>query len=145
VNAPAYRHAQTGWWLVAWAVLWIALCAFIGTRLVSGTVIAVILAIAGAAFARLSIRVEDGTLAWSMTFGFPSGSMAVSEIVQTQIVPVTLWRGGIGIHGYPGNWLWNVALGQAVKVQKADGNVVVLGSDEPQALLDAIERARAAA
>jgi hypothetical protein len=145
VNAPAYRHAQIGWWLVAWAVLWIALCAAIGTRLFGGTVLAVILAIAGAAFARLSIRVEDGTLAWSMTFGFPAGRIAVSDIVETTIVPVTLLRGGIGIHGYPGRWLWNVALGQGVSVQKADGNVVILGSDEPQALLDAIERARAAA
>ncbi|MEO6835738.1 MAG: hypothetical protein ABI231_07530 [Candidatus Tumulicola sp.] len=99
-------------------------------------------------FARLNVGVgDDGdrsgrALRWSMTFGWPAGTIPISEIAAAQIVPVTIWM-GIGIHLTSRGWVWNVALGQGVQVRKRDGSSIVLGTDDADGLLAAIQGARA--
>ena len=76
-----------------------------------------------------------------MTFGWPGGGIPIADIARAEIVPVTFWM-GIGIHLTLRGWIWNVALGQGVRIVSADGPDIVLGTDDPQELLAAIQRAR---
>jgi hypothetical protein len=95
------------------------------------------------AFAQLTIDVDNRSIRWSMTFGFPGGEIPFDQIVSAQIVPVNFWM-GIGIHLTLRGWVWNVSLGQGVQIMRPNGIAVVLGTDDPQGLIEAITRARAA-
>lgn len=97
------------------------------------------------AFARLRIDVDGrGTapqLRWAMTFGWPGGGIPIHDVASAEIVPVTFWM-GVGIHLTLRGWVWNVALGKGVRIVKRDGSDIVLGTDDPQELIAAIQRAR---
>lgn len=151
----AYRHEQTGRiyaalipLAVVLAVLAAATIAVAGRN--GGLAPGLALIVAAAllvAFARLQIEVGSGphaVLRWAMTFGWPRGTMPIDEIVSADIVPVTFWM-GVGIHLTLRGWVWNVALGRGVALRSTGGAEIVLGTDDPQGLLDAIQRARAAA
>jgi hypothetical protein len=92
-------------------------------------------------FARLTLEVDRDGVRWNMTFGFPAGFVPVDEIVSVEIVPVTFWS-GIGIHVTLRGWVWNVALGRGVQIHRCSGMPVVLGTDDPEALIAAIARVR---
>jgi hypothetical protein len=93
------------------------------------------------AFARLTIEVDSSGLRWGMTFGFPGGFIPMEEIVSVDVVPVSFWY-GIGIHFTLRGWVWNVALGRGVQIHRCGGMPIVLGTDEPEALVAAIGRGR---
>jgi hypothetical protein len=93
------------------------------------------------AFARLAIEVDSSGLRWGMTFGFPGGFIPMEEIVSVDVVPVSFWY-GIGIHLTLRGWVWNVALGRGVQIHRCGGMPIVLGTDEPEALVAAIGRGR---
>ncbi len=97
------------------------------------------------AFARLRVDVLAGgaaaQLRWAMTFGWPGGRIPLSDIASAEIVAVTFWM-GVGVHLTLRGWVWNVALGKGVRIVKRDGSDVILGTDDSQGLLAAIERAR---
>jgi hypothetical protein len=106
---------------------------------------AIVFAVIYWAFARLNIDVdgEGGRpeLRWSMTFGWPAGTIPLSDIVDAQTIPVTFWM-GIGIHLTLRGWVWNVALGKGVQIRKRTGSDIILGTDDSEGLLAAIQRAR---
>lgn len=148
----SYRHEQTGRVYATLIPIAVVLAALAAVTIVTagrsgGLVPAIALIVAAAmlvAFARLQIEVDAGphaTLRWAMTFGWPCGTIPVQSIAGAQIVPVTFWM-GIGIHLTLRGWVWNVSLGRGVAVRKNDGGEVVLGTDDPEGLLAAIERAR---
>jgi hypothetical protein len=111
---------------------------------------AVIVGSAGAAvamFSRLGIEVDSGRngdagLRWAMSFGWPAGRVPIAEIAQAGIVPVTFWM-GTGIHFiFRRRWVWNVAFGNGVQIEKRDGSRIILGTNDPEGLLAAIQTAR---
>jgi hypothetical protein len=51
---------------------------------------------------------------------------------------------GIGIHLTFRGWVWNVATGRGVQIHRCEGMPIVLGTDDPEALLAAIGRVRSA-
>lgn len=149
-----YRHEQTGRIYAALIPLAVVLAVLAGATLVTAgkaggfapAAALIIAAVALVAFARLTIDVSSGppaALRWAMTFGWPGGTIPIDAIADVQIVPVTFWM-GIGIHLTLRGWVWNVSLGRGVAVRKTDGGEIVLGTDDPQGLLAAIQRARAA-
>jgi hypothetical protein len=113
-------------------------------------VVGAFLALPAVAFARLTIDVRSNgigdvaALRWSMTFGWPGGTIPIADIAHARVIPVTFWM-GIGIHLSLRGWIWNVAYGQGVRVRQRDGREIVLGTDDPDGLVAAIERAREAA
>jgi len=140
-----YRHEQIGriyvvLLLVAFPLM---IVAFVTHYTTLALAFDAILVVASIAFARLSIEVDASGLRWGMTFGFPSGSVALDEIASAEIVPISFWA-GIGIHLTLRGWVWNVALGQGVEIHRNGAPSIILGTDAPEALLDAIDRARAA-
>jgi hypothetical protein len=93
------------------------------------------------AFARLSIEVAPEGVRWWMTFSFPGGFIPMEEIVSVDIIPVSFWY-GIGVHFTLRGWVWNVALGRGVQIHRCGGMPIVLGTDQPEALVAAISRGR---
>jgi hypothetical protein len=141
-----YHHEQVGRIYVALGLLLIVPFA-IGFAAKSPFLIwfAVFLALVYWAFARMRVdvdgRSESTQLRWAMTLGWPGGRVSIRDVASAEIVPVTFWT-GIGIHLTLRGWVWNVALGKGVRIVKRDGPDVILGTDEPQKLIAAIQRAR---
>ncbi|HTX59028.1 MAG TPA: hypothetical protein VMH02_05065 [Verrucomicrobiae bacterium] len=149
-----YRHEQVGRLLIAYlAAIAAAALAVLGfyaaapsTPLLSKIVLAIVFVVpllAIAAFARLTVCVEGSGVRWGLTFGFPGGFVPFDQVESVEIVPVSFWY-GIGIHLTVRGWVWNVALGRGVQIHRRAGLPIVLGTDDPEGLLQAIERARAA-
>jgi|SRR5579862_3111289 len=141
----SYHHEQTGpiyVVLVGLAAFLIAMGLLFHAAVPSGFVGILLLATA-IAFGRLIIDVDDRAVRWSMTFGWPCGTIPFDQIVHVQIVPVNFWM-GIGIHLTFRGWVWNVSLGRGVQIMRPNGIAIVLGTDDPDALIEAISRAKAA-
>ena len=82
-----------------------------------------------AVFSSLTIRVDDRGILWRYLFGFPSGSIDFTAIRSARIMP-----------SQPGKW--RPIRFQAIEITKTDGALITLGTDDPQGLLEAIERFR---
>jgi hypothetical protein len=139
-----YRHEQVGTFYFGLLAVVLVLCAFfvIDSHFsLLALAIGAIVLIGGVSFARLTTEVDARGVRWWMTFGFPSGSVTFEEIISAEIVSVT-FLGGIGIHLTLRGWLWNVGLGNGVQIHRCDRMPVVLGTDDPEGLLEAIGRGR---
>jgi hypothetical protein len=146
-NAVIYRHEQVGRTLIVvlgFLALIFLTSGFLTQSLPFALIPSGIVVLACIACARLTIEVDRGGVRWGMTFRVPSGYVPFSEIASVQIVPVT-FGSGIGIHLTSRGWVWNVALGRGVQIERRGLLPVVLGTDDPEALLAAIERARSSA
>lgn len=142
----AYHREQVGrfYYVVAFTLV-IPLAIGIVAKVPLLVVFAFFFAFVCWAFARLRIDVDaregQPAVRWAMTFGWPSGSVPIAEITGAQTIAVAFWM-GIGIHVTLRGWVWNVALGKAVQIQRRRGAPIVLGTDDPEGLLAAIARAR---
>jgi hypothetical protein len=102
-------------------------------------------------FSWLDTDVSDGEFAASFAYGTLRRRIAVGEIESAEVVTVP-WYYGWGARLTPrgwlgGNrmgWLYNVWGRRAVALHLREGRVFTVGSDEPEALLAAIEAARTA-
>ena len=94
-----------------------------------------------AAFSRLAVDVDEN----AVTAGYAIG-LARRRIDPRQIESVeatkTPWYAGWGIRFTPSGLLYNAWGRQGVKLHLVSGKVFTIGSDEPEALLAAIEAAR---
>jgi hypothetical protein len=135
-----YRHAQTGR-IYLWIVLAVVALQIFTHQGPLGMGITIAVVAVCAAFARLTTEVGDGRLRWAMTFGWPGGNIPLDRIAGAEIVPVRVGS-SIGIHLTPMGWVWNVALGRGVRVSKAAGRSVVIGTDDPEGLLAALTAPR---
>ncbi len=141
-----YRHVQVGRFLIVVLALSAVALAVGGYASGFGPVAlvpAALMVVTLAAFARLTIEVDRDGVRWAMSFGFPGSFVAFADVESVQIVPITFWY-GIGIHLTLRGWVWNVALGRGVQIARRGALPLVLGTDDPEGLLAAIERARAA-
>src|SRR5579862_4299969 len=142
-----YRHEQVGQYLI-YSVIAVGLLVMLywgSGALPSWAAVALVavLAVLGLSFIRLRIDVDRTRIAWGMTYGWPGGEIPIDDVRSAQIVPVTFWM-GIGIHLTLRGWLWNVARGRGVQIERFSAfPPIVLGTDDPEGLLAAIEAARA--
>jgi hypothetical protein len=140
-----YRHRQTGLFLIVVLVVFAAIALVAGYALVmpGAYAIALLFFVTAVAFAQLTIDVDAKGVRWAMTFGFPGSYVPFDRIANVSIIPVSFWY-GIGVHLTMRGWVWNVALGRGVQIERRGTLPIVLGTDDPEGLLAAIERARAA-
>ncbi|HSQ10943.1 MAG TPA: hypothetical protein VLN25_10080 [Burkholderiaceae bacterium] len=68
----------------------------------------------------------------------------MERIADVDLTRTTFWEGW-GVHRTRRGWLYNVAGQDAVLVRRSDGTAVLLGSDEPRKLKDALQAAMRAA
>lgn len=137
-----YTHTQIGWVTLgilgtsSALVVWLALEVDAWpTWLAVGLVVA-----AAAMFATLTIRIDDAHVTASFGPGLIRRRLALDQVAAFGAVTNSpLW--GWGIRLVPGGWMWNVSGLRAVELRTRDGRAWRLGTDEPDALCRALERA----
>jgi len=146
-----YEHRQLGTLMVgilgAGAVLVITIVASAETRadpaMITGSVVAVALALVLLLFSSLTVRVDAEHVALRFGPGLIRKRFRTTLILEA--VPVrNRWWYGWGIRLTPHGWLFNVSGLDAVELRMADGRSYRIGTDEPQALAGAITAARKA-
>jgi hypothetical protein len=91
----------------------------------------------GVVFSSLTIMVDDGWLGWHFGLGLSRKTVPLADVVSAEATTTT-WMEGRGIRYTARGWLYNVAGRQAVLVAMRDGKRFMLGTDEPDALVQAI-------
>jgi hypothetical protein len=95
-------------------------------------------------FVSLTVEIKDQRLTCSFGPGLIRRSIALSDIRDVRAVR-NPWVLGWGIRWMPGGyWLWNVSGLDAVELTLATGAKFRIGTDEPDALVQAIQRTRSA-
>jgi hypothetical protein len=150
--AIRYSHTQIGWWGIAIMgailVLILASTRWLGAisndsavpDVVRGVVLFV-LVVTMALFSTLNVRVSDQSLVWRFGPGLLGGRIPLAEIAQVSVTRTPFWA-GIGIHFIGRGWVYNVSGRDAIEVVRRDGRTTWVGTDEPAALVAAIEQAR---
>jgi hypothetical protein len=145
----SYEHTQRGWAVriatLLGAVGMVAGVAFSPEELPRGLytvllLVAAAIALVGWSFSVLTVRVGAGELLWHFGSGWPSWSTPLERIADVEVTRTTFWEGW-GVHRTRRGWLYNVAGQDAVLVKRSDGTAVMLGSDEPRKLKNALQDA----
>ena len=138
-----YHHTQKGTLIVgillSSAVLMSAIAAFAPDRNVVAIMIvsACLLIVASWLFSSLTVEVNERELRWHFGPGFWKKKIARAEI--SKVLPVkTKWWYGWGIRATPYGWLYNVSGLDAVAVSQNSGKIVLIGTDEPDKLAEAL-------
>jgi len=102
--------------------------------------VAALLAWIGWHFRRLTVEVSGGELRAWFAGGWPRYAWPLARIHTVRTVTNPWWY-GIGIRFTPRGMLYNVAGGPGIEFRLKSGATFRLGSDEPEALADAIRSA----
>ncbi len=92
---------------------------------------------------QMTVEVADGELRAWFGSGWPRYSWPLERIDAVRTVHNPVWYGA-GIRFTPSGMLYNVASGAGIEFRLKSGATFRLGSDEPEALADAIRSAAAA-
>lgn len=90
-------------------------------------------------FYALTVEIQNNIITCSFGIGLIRKSIPLSEVQAVRAVQ-NPWYAGWGIRWIPGQyWLWNVSGFRAVELTMKDGKRFRIGTDEPEALVHAIE------
>lgn len=137
MDTEEYSHTQMGW-----VILISVMAAIIGllwvvsiTREFSAPIFLtlIILVIALATFATLTVSGDDRRLKISFGIGLFNKSFPFSSIVSCRITR-TPWYFGWGLRAIPGGWLFNVSGFRSVELEMRNGRIYRIGTDEPEKL-----------
>ena len=140
-----YEHTQIGYFTICvlfGAAVFVAVTGIVTSargRVLISAVIEVILLICAVVFSKLTIKVDGETLRACFAMGFVFKKVRLAEIAACEPIRIRWWYGW-GIHLTPYGWLYNVSGFDAVAITLRDGRKFALGTDNPWALVDAIER-----
>jgi hypothetical protein len=144
---PHYRHTQTGWVIIgsiAAAILLVVPLLRVDSAPRGALFVAAPLVLVGLLFSTLTVEVDAQEVRVFFTGGIVRRRVALSELRGHRAVR-NPWRFGWGIHMIPGGWIWNVSGLDAVELELGDGRVLRVGTDEPEALAQAITQVAPAA
>lgn len=138
-----YHHRQFGTVIVAGLSASIVFLNFIFLKSAESFAIQIelliVLLAAITLFYSLSIEIKDETLICRMGIGLIQKRIPLAEIRQARKVQIP-WYAGWGIHYVPLRyWVWNVSGLRGVELTLSDGIRFCIGTDEPEALVRAIE------
>jgi hypothetical protein len=137
-----YRHTQIGY-LTLVVMLVAALGIFgLGARspLPVTVIVAVLLIISAALFSSFTVEVSDGELRFHFGPGFWRKRFALTEIASANVTRSSWWEGW-GIRITPRGMLYNVSGTDAVEIKLRSGKCFRIGTDEPEALAQAVRMA----
>ena len=140
----SYRHAQIGYLLIGSLgfLLLISIALLFASGFSSVFVVTTIAySVALAMFSTLTVVIEDHFVVAEFTFGIPRRPLYLGNVVNCRIVQPP-WYYGWGIRYTPRGWLYRVSGFSAVEIEVTSGRHFTIGSDEPDVLVEAIERAR---
>jgi hypothetical protein len=92
-----------------------------------------------AVFYKLTIKIDNHVLRVSFGAGVVGKTVQLTEIDTYEPVRIRWWYGW-GIHLTPYGWLYNVSGWDAVAIKLRNGKKFAIGTEEPQALVEAIRR-----
>lgn len=100
-----------------------------------------VLAIALFLFATLKITISDGWLTVRFGIGLIRKNILLKDIQSVQIFNYP-WYYGWGLrYSFRGEWVYSVSGFRAIKVITKTGEKYIIGTDEPEALASAIQKA----
>jgi sulfite exporter TauE/SafE len=141
-----YRHTQIGY-----LTLIVILVAAVGiVASLPDDVRPVVLGVAGlmviiaGLFSSLTVEVGDGELRFHFGPGFWRKRIALSEVKAATSTQSSWWEGW-GIRFTPRGMLYNVSGTNAVEIEMRSGQRFRIGTDEPEALVEAIRTATSSA
>jgi hypothetical protein len=141
-----YRHTQhagPGWWFQVAVLVALALGveAWFNGYVVLFVAAMLIALIAGPVFmvlSRLTVEVDDIALRAFFWRGWPCKTLPLAEARSVQAVRNHWWY-GFGIWWIPRGTVWTVWGFDAIQFELSSGRVLRIGTDEPEALLAALE------
>jgi hypothetical protein len=95
-----------------------------------------------AIFSSLHVEVDQTTVVANFVGGVLRRRIPLDDIEGAEVVNIP-WHRGWGMRRTRHGWLYNVWGRRAVELKLTDGSTFTIGSDQPEALLTAIEQARA--
>lgn len=143
-----YRHRQAGWAMVGIAALPFAFMAFRVAvahgpdRSVPHGLVISMLALSGVAlfgFSSMSITVTRDYIVARLGIGLVKRAIALDRIASVEATR-TRWYEGWGIHWTTRGMLYNVSGFGVVRLTLVDGKSLLLGTDDPAGLRNAIVR-----
>jgi hypothetical protein len=139
----SYRHTQVGYLMIVAlgaGVLGLSAALVLGNapRVLLGVV--TVLALCLFLFPTLTAVVQRDQVRCFFGVGLIHREIPVADISTVTVVR-NPWSYGWGLRLIPGGWLWNVSGLYAVELRLRDGKLFRIGTDEPQALRDAIANA----
>lgn len=153
-GAVRYERTQVGARMAAATLLSLAVALWVILRILSRATLdsvpwmpyalvgVIALAFLLVGWMRVVVDREDGRVRVVMGVGLLRKTLAISDIRRAEIVRPRVWWGW-GLHWTPAGWLYNVAGRWAVRLELASERPVMIGTGDPEGLLDAIESARA--
>ncbi len=139
----SYRHTQIGYFMIgalSAGVVGLSASLALGSGPRVLLVVVAILAVCLMLFPTLTVVVERDRVRCFFGVGLIRRELRVSDIVAVSVVR-NPWSYGWGLRLIPGGWLWNVSGLDAVELRLHDGKLFRIGTDEPNALHDAITTA----
>lgn len=139
-----YSHTQKGYVTYAGMAIGVLIVAWAGLKinqplvLYLGLPLIFLLAVISGS---LTVKVSTETLLWHFGLGFWKKRIPVTDIEKIEVVRNS-WIYGWGIHLTPHGWLYNVSGLRAVQVTLKSNKSLRIGSDEPEALKDAVLQAK---
>lgn len=100
--------------------------------------IAALIAVISVVMSRLTVTVDQTHLSWVFAFSFWRKSVPLKDIATVEVIK-TNWLDGWGIRLTHRGWLYNVEGFDAVKVELVSGKRVLVGTDQPDALVAALK------
>jgi hypothetical protein len=97
-----------------------------------------IVLICAVVFSKLTVKIDNETLRAYFGLGIRCKKAPLAEIVACEPIPVRWWYGW-GIHLTPYGWLYNISGWDAVAIKLRDGRRFALGTNDPDALVTAIQ------
>lgn len=136
-----YRHTQTGVMMLAFIVPMIGLGVWLvyqsdagGAAVIVGGVLLLLI------FSTLTTTVTADRIGLAFGIGLVRRTIDLHQVADVAVVH-NPWYYGWGIRYTPRGWLWNVSGRRGVELSYRNGRHFRIGSDEPDALAAAIQRA----
>ena len=141
-SMTAYRHTQIGWAIIVPLAAIAVLVLLVGGPSPAAALL-VVGALACALFGSLTVTVDDRALAFRFGVGIVRRRIPLESIQSWQEVRNPWWYGW-GIRFYPHGMLFNVSGLSAIELLLADGRRLRVGTDQPDAVAQALARRRGA-
>jgi hypothetical protein len=143
-----YHHTQIGWTLIVLVLAAVVAEIVLVAVLVPGSTLALslsgalaaILAVTLVLFSTLTVTVDAAAVRLAFGMEVLRREVPLDEIAEARKVR-NAWYSGWGVRVIPNGRLYNVGGLDAVELRLDNGRVVRVGSDEPDVLLMAVQRA----
>jgi hypothetical protein len=145
MTGRTYRHTQVGYVTLTVLLVVAFAVAALSSRSARPVTLGVasVLAICAVLFSSLTVEITDGELGLHFGPGFWRKRFALIEVAATNPSRSSWWEGW-GIRITPRGLLYNVSGTNAVEIELRSGQRFRIGTDEPEALVQALRTAIAA-